>query len=92
MTHLNPMLSRQAFTQEKRLDLDDHIDHMSGCDEKASIRDLQKNPAAFKYRQTTASPGVDGDGPVLKLPRFRGHPKTGVSDVEEAPTTIPVPA
>ncbi len=29
---------------------------------------------------------------LVKLPRFRGHPKTGVSDAEEAPTTFPVPA
>lgn len=27
---------------------------------------------------------------VVKLPRFGGHPKTGVSDAEEAPTTATV--
>jgi len=28
---------------------------------------------------------------VLKLPRFRGHPKTGVSDAEEATATVAIP-
>jgi hypothetical protein len=27
----------------------------------------------------------------LKLPRFRGHPKTGVSDAEEATATVAIP-
>jgi hypothetical protein len=29
---------------------------------------------------------------TLKLPRFRGHPKTGVSDAEESTTTATLPA